>query len=88
MRFAVTAFFLVFSVLEDSGYFPRMAIMLNRVMKSIGLNGKAVLPMILGLGCATMATMTTRIVKLMMTTMMAMILLVVLLMMMPTATTK
>jgi ferrous iron transport protein B len=59
----VTAFFLVFSVLEDSGYFPRMAIMLNRVMKSIGLNGKAVLPMILGLGCATMATMTTRILE-------------------------
>jgi ferrous iron transport protein B len=53
----------VFSVLEDSGYFPRMAIMLNRAMKRIGLNGKAVLPMILGLGCATMATMTTRILE-------------------------
>ncbi|UCG75668.1 MAG: ferrous iron transporter B [Gemmatimonadota bacterium] len=59
----VTTFFLVFSLLEDSGYFSRMAIMLNRTLRRIGLNGKAVLPMILGLGCATMATMTTRILE-------------------------
>ncbi|HUF11145.1 MAG TPA: ferrous iron transporter B [Rhodothermales bacterium] len=59
----VTTFFFIFSILEDSGYFPRMAIMLNRVLRTIGLNGKAVLPMILGLGCATMATMTTRILE-------------------------
>ncbi|MGD8279453.1 MAG: ferrous iron transporter B, partial [Gemmatimonadota bacterium] len=57
----VTTFFFVFGVLEDSGYFPRMAIMVNRVFRVMGLNGKAVLPMILGLGCDTMATMTTRI---------------------------
>lgn len=59
----VTTFFLVFSVLEDSGYFPRMALMLNRTFRLMGLNGKAVLPMLLGLGCATMATMTTRILE-------------------------
>ncbi len=59
----VTTFFLVFSILEDSGYFPRMAVMVNRVFRLMGLNGKAVLPMILGLGCATMATMTTRILE-------------------------
>ncbi|MFQ5747195.1 MAG: FeoB small GTPase domain-containing protein [Gemmatimonadota bacterium] len=59
----VTIFFLVFSVLEDSGYFPRMAIMVNRVFRAMGLNGKAVLPMILGLGCTTMATMATRILE-------------------------
>jgi ferrous iron transport protein B len=57
----VTTFFFVFSILEDSGYFSRMAIMVNRVFRIMGLNGKAVLPMILGLGCDTMATMTTRI---------------------------
>jgi ferrous iron transport protein B len=57
----VTTFFLVFSVLEDSGYLPRLAAMLNRVFRTMGLNGKAVLPMVLGLGCDTMATMTTRI---------------------------
>jgi ferrous iron transport protein B len=59
----VTTFFLLFSILEDSGYLPRMAIMLNRVFRWMGLNGKAVLPMILGLGCDTMATMTTRILE-------------------------
>ncbi|MDT8437289.1 MAG: ferrous iron transporter B, partial [Gemmatimonadota bacterium] len=59
----VTVFFLVFSVLEDSGYFSRMSVMLNRAFRVIGLNGKAVLPMLLGLGCTTMATMTTRVLE-------------------------
>lgn len=57
----VGTFFLAFSLLEDSGYLPRLAVMLDRVFRLMGLNGKAVLPMILGLGCDTMATMTTRI---------------------------
>jgi len=59
----VTTFFLVFSLLEDSGYLPRLAAMLNRLFRTMGLNGKAVLPMVLGLGCDTMATMTTRILE-------------------------
>jgi ferrous iron transport protein B len=59
----VATFFILFSVLEDSGYLPRMAIMVNRLFRIMGLNGKAVLPMILGLGCDTMATMTTRILE-------------------------
>ena len=56
-------FFIAFSVMEDSGYLPRLAVVANRGMKAIGLNGKAVLPMVLGLGCDTMATMTTRILE-------------------------
>jgi ferrous iron transport protein B len=59
----VTTFFLLFSLLEDSGYLPRMSILVNRIFRLMGLNGKAVLPMILGLGCDTMATMTTRILE-------------------------
>ncbi len=59
----VTTFFLLFSLLEDSGYLPRMAILLNRLFKRFGLNGKAVLPMILGLGCDTVATLSTRILE-------------------------
>ena len=59
----VTTFFFLFSIMEDSGYFPRMAIMVNRVFRLMGLNGKAVIPMLLGLGCDTMATMTTRILE-------------------------
>ena len=56
-------FFIAFSLLEDSGYLPRLAVMVNKVFKIMGLNGKAVLPMILGLGCDTMATLTTRILE-------------------------
>jgi ferrous iron transport protein B len=59
----VTTFFLAFSILEDSGYLPRLAIMFNRAFKLMGLNGKAVLPMVLGLGCDTMATLSTRILE-------------------------
>ena len=59
----VTTFFILFSILEDSGYLPRMSIMVNRLFRFMGLNGKAVLPMILGLGCDTMATMTTRVLE-------------------------
>ncbi len=57
----VTTFFLVFGFLEDSGYIPRLAIFSDRIFRAMGLNGRAVLPMVLGLGCDTMATMTTRI---------------------------
>lgn len=56
----VGSFFLVFSVLEDSGYLPRLAMMLDRVFKKIGLSGRAVIPMVLGFGCDTMATLVTR----------------------------
>ncbi len=59
----VTTFFLAFGLLEDSGYLPRLAVMVNRPFKALGLNGKAVLPMVLGLGCDTMATLTTRILE-------------------------
>jgi ferrous iron transport protein B len=59
----VGTFFLAFGALEDSGYLPRLAVMVNRLFKKIGLNGKAVLPMVLGLGCDTMATLTTRILE-------------------------
>jgi ferrous iron transport protein B len=58
-----TTFFIAFSFMEDSGYLPRIAVLLNSVFVRIGLNGKAVLPMVLGLGCGTMATMTTRILE-------------------------
>lgn len=56
-------FFVIFGLLEDSGYLPRLAVMLDKVMAAMGLNGKAVLPMMLGLGCDTMATLTTRILE-------------------------
>ena len=57
----VATFFLAFGLMEDSGYLPRLAVMVNRLFRLVGLNGKAVLPLVLGLGCDTMATMVTRI---------------------------
>jgi ferrous iron transport protein B len=59
----VTTFFLAFGVLEDSGYLPRLAALSNRLFQRMGLNGRAVLPMVLGLGCVTMATLTTRVLE-------------------------
>jgi ferrous iron transport protein B len=56
-------FFLFFAFLEDCGYLPRLAFLLDRMMKPLGLTGKAVLPLTLGLGCCTMATLTTRILE-------------------------
>ncbi len=57
----VTAFFLFFGLLEDSGYLPRLSVLSDRIFRVIGLNGRAILPVVLGLGCGTMATLTTRI---------------------------
>lgn len=57
----VGIFFFVFSFAEDTGYLPRVGAMLDRLFKRIGLSGKAVIPIVLGLGCDTMATMVTRI---------------------------
>ncbi|MBI4598105.1 MAG: ferrous iron transport protein B [Candidatus Omnitrophica bacterium] len=59
----VGMFFLCFGLLEDVGYLPRLAVMSNRFCALFGLNGKAVLPLVLGLGCDTMATMTCRILE-------------------------
>ena len=57
----LTAFYIFMSILEDSGYLPRMSVFCFDMLKKIGLNGRAVIPLILGLGCTTMGTITTRI---------------------------
>ena len=57
----LTVFFFVFGFIEDSGYIPRLSILLDRTFRKIGLNGKAVLPMVLGFSCVTMATISTRV---------------------------
>ncbi len=57
----LTAFYIFMSILEDSGYLPRMSVFCDEMLKKIGLNGRAVIPLILGLGCTTMGTITTRI---------------------------
>jgi ferrous iron transport protein B len=59
----VLGFYLGLSLLEDSGYLPRLAVLVDRMMSKIGLNGRAIIPLILGLGCVTMATITTRLLN-------------------------
>ncbi|MFA6031072.1 MAG: ferrous iron transport protein B [Elusimicrobiota bacterium] len=59
----VTTFFIAFGLLEDSGYLPRFSVVTDRVFRLVGLNGKAVLPMLLGLGCGSMAVVTTRVLE-------------------------
>ena len=57
----VIGFYLSLALLEDSGYLPRLATLVDRSLNALGLNGRAVIPLILGFGCVTMATITTRL---------------------------
>lgn len=57
----VVGFYFFMSMLEDSGYLPRLAALTDRFLSKVGLNGRAVIPLILGFGCVTMAIITTRI---------------------------
>ncbi len=50
----------MFSLLEDSGYLPRLSLLVDRLFKTIGLSGRTIIPLIFGLGCGTMATLVTR----------------------------
>lgn len=59
----VVMFFLIFGILEDTGYFPRLTVLTNRGFKMVGVNGKATLPIVLGFGCVTMAVLASRILE-------------------------
>ena len=59
----VIVFFLIFGVLEDTGYFPRLTVLTNNALKVVGVNGKATLPFVLGFGCVTMAVLSSRILE-------------------------
>ncbi|OIQ12858.1 ferrous iron transport protein B [Neomoorella thermoacetica] len=57
----VLGFYLGLSTLEDSGYLPRIAVLVDRALMRLGLNGRGIIPIILGFGCVTAATITTRL---------------------------
>jgi len=57
----IAVFYILLSFLEDTGYLPRMAYLLDRVMHKLHLHGKAVVPMMLGFGCSVPAILATRI---------------------------
>lgn len=59
----ITLFFLVLNFLEDVGYLTNLIILTNRLFKKLGLTGKSILPIVLGFGCKTMATLSTKILE-------------------------
>jgi len=59
----VLPFYLLLTILEDSGYLPRVAFLLDNLMHKIGLHGKAIIPMILGYGCNVPACYSCRIME-------------------------
>ncbi len=59
----IFAFYLVLSVLEDSGYLPRLAVLADRLMHNVGLHGMGVVPMLLGLGCNVPGALSSRIME-------------------------
>ena len=56
----VFALFIGISFLEDCGYMSRVAFLMDRIMRKIGLSGKAFIPIIMGFGCSAPAIMATR----------------------------
>ncbi len=56
----LSVFFLVFGFLEDIGYLPNLTVLVKRIFEKLGLSGKSVMPIVLGFGCKTMATLTAR----------------------------
>lgn len=53
-------FYIAFGILEDSGYLSRMSMLLDKLFQKMGLNGKGVIPLVMGFSCVTMAILTTR----------------------------
>lgn len=59
----IFSFYLVLSILEDSGYLPRLAVLLDNTLHLIGLHGMAIIPMFLASGCNVPGVMATRILE-------------------------
>ncbi|MBF0606936.1 MAG: ferrous iron transport protein B [Magnetococcales bacterium] len=56
----LTVFFLVYGILEDVGYIPNLSVLTRRIFEKFGLSGAAIMPIVLGFSCKTMATLTTK----------------------------
>jgi len=59
----IVAFYLVLGLLEDVGYLPRLAVLMDTIMHRLGLHGYAIIPTLLGLGCNVPAVLATRILE-------------------------
>lgn len=56
----ILSLFTCITILEDSGYMARVAFIMDKIMRKMGLSGKAFIPMIVGFGCSVPAIMTAR----------------------------
>jgi ferrous iron transport protein B len=59
----VAAFYIVLSVLEDVGYLPRLAVLLDNILHKLGLHGFAIIPVLLGFGCNIPGILSTRVLE-------------------------
>jgi len=59
----IFAFYLALGILEDVGYLPRLAVLMDTIMHRLGLHGYAIIPTILGFGCNVPGIMATRILE-------------------------
>ena len=59
----ILIFYIILGILEDSGYLPRVVMLLDGVMHKIGLHGRAIIPMIVGIGCNVPAILATRVIE-------------------------
>ncbi len=59
----IMVMFFLLALLEDSGYMARVAVVMDRYFKGVGLSGKSIIPMVIGTGCAIPGVMATRTIK-------------------------
>ncbi|MBF0509663.1 MAG: ferrous iron transporter B [Deltaproteobacteria bacterium] len=59
----LSVFFLVFNIIEDVGYLPNLSVLTKRLLEKLGLSGSAIIPLILGFGCKTVATLSTKTLR-------------------------
>jgi ferrous iron transport protein B len=59
----IISFYLVLGLLEDTGYLPRLAVLMDTIMHRVGLHGYAIIPTLLGFGCNVPAILATRILE-------------------------
>jgi ferrous iron transport protein B len=59
----IMVLFFLLALLEDCGYMARVAVVMDRFFKKVGLSGKSIIPMVIGTGCAIPGVMATRTIK-------------------------
>ncbi|MFH1198751.1 MAG: ferrous iron transporter B [Candidatus Omnitrophota bacterium] len=59
----IVSFYLVLSILEDVGFLPRLAMLLDNLMHRLGLHGFAIIPVLLGFGCNVPGILSTRVLE-------------------------